>query len=236
MITAIQNLAITCRKVREELTDVYFFSIIPRTRLHFGMVYPPLSVRIYNRYRGPTEHAPKLTPHALPNYAMFEVLQSSSLFTDYIQHVSICWTGCLCFDRSKYQPPMQPHVLEWLTKLKRLKTVGVLSTNGCTYCDKCLPKLLRLSRTLEKVVIWTLFEDDDEAIEYDEEQIKSYWMLRAGALALMAAEEEMKEIGESTVPLARYEALLPAIEEELIHERKESVVYGAEYRIGDFSE
>lgn len=115
---------------------------------------------------------------------------------------------------------MQPHVLEWLTKLKRLKTVGVLSTNGCTYCDKCLPKLLRLSRTLEKVVIWTLFEDDDEAIEYDEEQIKSYWMLRAGALALMAAEEEMKEIGESTVPLARYEALLPAIEEELIHERK----------------
>jgi len=72
---------------------------------------------------------------------------------------------------------------------------------------------------LKKVVCWTLFEND-EAAEYDVELIESYWRLRAGALTLMAAEEEMEEMKESTVPLSTYEALLTVIEEELIHERK----------------
>jgi len=81
MITAIQNLAITCRRIREELTDVYFLGILPRTQFHFGIVYPPHSVRTYNRYRGPTERPLRLSPQCLPTYAMFEVLQSSSLFT-----------------------------------------------------------------------------------------------------------------------------------------------------------
>ncbi|KAK1780287.1 hypothetical protein QBC45DRAFT_391562 [Copromyces sp. CBS 386.78] len=237
-ITAIQNLAITCQQIREELTDVYFLRILPKKQFHLGSVYPPLSVRALYRCHSPANRPPKPSPLSLPNYAIFEVLQSSSLFTDYIQHVSIHWTGCLCFDGSKHQPAIRPHGLEWVTKLESLKTVEVVFTDTPTYCDECLPKLLRLPRTLEKVVCWTTFiEDDDDAEEYEAELTEWYWRQRPSSLAFMAAKKEMEEMGEKNVPegkvrLSRYKAFLAVIEEKGIPERKDSVFHKIEHHIG----
>ncbi|KAK3948111.1 hypothetical protein QBC32DRAFT_401158 [Pseudoneurospora amorphoporcata] len=221
MITAIQNLAITCQQIREELTDVYFLRILPKTQFHLGSIYPHLSVRALYRCRSPANRPPKPSPLSLPKYAIFEALQSSSLFTNYIQH-----------------PAIRPHGLEWLTKLESLKTVEIVFTDTPTYCDECLPKLLRLSRTLEKVVCWTTFiEDDDDAEEYEAELTEWYWRQRPSSLAFMSAKEEMEEMGEKNVPdgkvrLSRYRAFLAVIQEKGIPERKDSVFHKIEHHIG----
>ncbi|KAK3340194.1 hypothetical protein B0H65DRAFT_510377 [Neurospora tetraspora] len=217
MITTIQNLAITCRKIREELIDEYFTRILPKTQLHLGSVYPPL--RSLYRCRGPAHRPPKLSPLALTNYEIFEVLQSSSLFTDHLQHVSIHWGGCLCFGGSRYQISIRPHGLDWLAELENLKTVEVVLTDDMVACDNCSSKLLMLPRTLEKI-LFRVFISDVVVEEYEAQLREWFWGQRPSFLAYMAAMEEEEDLDA------------PDGKEEGIPERKELVSHKIEHHIG----
>ncbi|KAL0473800.1 hypothetical protein QR685DRAFT_595463 [Neurospora intermedia] len=211
MITAIQNLAITCQQIREELITEYFTRVLPKTQIHLGSVYPPR----YSLYRGggPAFPPPKFSALAHANHKSFEVLQSSSLFTEHTQHVSIRWGRCLCIQGSMYQCPIRPCGLEWLTELEDLRTVEVVLTDELSSCKNCLEKLLMLPRTLEKI-LFRVFISDAVAEAYEARLTEWFWGQRPGFLAYMAAMENE--------------------EEEVIPERKveESGLYKIEHHIG----
>ncbi|EGO57524.1 hypothetical protein NEUTE1DRAFT_109759 [Neurospora tetrasperma FGSC 2508] len=210
MITAFQNLAITCRQIREELITEYFTRVLPKTQLHLGSVYPPRH-SLY-RGRGPACPPPEFSPLAHTNHKSFEVLQSSSLFIEHTQHVSIHWGGCLCTEGSMYQCPIRPRGLEWLAELEDLRTVEVVFTDEPSSCKNCLAKLLMLPRTLEKIV-FRVFISDVVAEAYEARLTEWFWGQRPEFLAYMAAMEE---------------------DEEVIPERKveESGLYKIEHHIG----
>ncbi|KAK3494442.1 uncharacterized protein B0T23DRAFT_394564 [Neurospora hispaniola] len=211
MITAIQNLAITCQQIREELITEYFTRVLPKTQIHLGSVYPPRH-SLY-RGRGPACPPPRFSALAHTNHKSFEVLQSSSLFIEHIQHVSIHWGGCLCTEGSMYQCPIRPCGLEWLTELEDLRTVEVVFTDEPSSCKNCLAKLLMLPRTLEKILFRVLISDV-VAEAYEARLTEWFWGQRPKFLTYMAAMEEEEE------------------EEEVIPERKESGLYKIEHHIG----
>lgn len=159
--------------VRSELISAFFTKKLPTAQVHIGpgdAIYPP---------------CPSGSPRSIwwspeisaMNREIFNVLQSSSLFTKYIQHISLAWDGCYCLQAAKYGTrQVRATGLDWLAKCENLKTLEVIITHSRSarrladgsddgsddgmdgrrpwdveFCQRCRRQLVSVSKTLEKV-------------------------------------------------------------------------------------
>ncbi|KAK3948114.1 hypothetical protein QBC32DRAFT_66402 [Pseudoneurospora amorphoporcata] len=132
MVTTIKNLRNSCHQVRDELIAEFFTRVLSKTQIHVGDVYPP-EPRYDSSGRRPTPRG-KILQLPLINPKIFKVLQSSSLVTQYIQHVSVRWDGCSCAEAKRmnrdmrhfgvwYTDAVRATGLDWLAECESLKTL-----------------------------------------------------------------------------------------------------------------
>ncbi|EAA28129.2 hypothetical protein GE21DRAFT_4101 [Neurospora crassa] len=102
LTTGLESLALTCRKVRDEVLHEYMTHILPFTQIHLGSK---------NR--------------------ILQGLWASSLLTQHVKHVSLLWGSCVCArDGDVVQPGNYPGGLRWLLKLQQLTSLELVFTDA----------------------------------------------------------------------------------------------------------
>ncbi|KAK3401091.1 hypothetical protein B0T20DRAFT_467820 [Sordaria brevicollis] len=255
IITAIQNLTLSCRAIRSELVETFFTKVLPSTQFHLPNTYAPDHIRSLRQHHRPqVPRPPELSPINLINFKIFQVLRSSSLFTQHIQHICIYWDRCYCSQDRQYQIrptwDVEPDGLLWLANLEQLKTFRVVFTDmnvsrNLRFCYACRMALLLVPRTVEVASCWTNIPDgtaEDFALAEDRETswVHWFWSKRALAWGHQRALEEMWENGEmkygveeDEVPPKRVSEHQKAIEENgVLAKRKDRLGQKIDRHIG----
>lgn len=101
LTTVLEFLALTCRKIRDEVLYEYITHILLYTQIHLG-----------------SEHR------------ILQVFRASSLLTGHVNYISLLWGSCVCArDGDVIQRGNHPGGLRWLLNLQQLATLELVFTD-----------------------------------------------------------------------------------------------------------